>query len=58
MEQKIEIPDDVLEAPIGPDGYGFVVLGIQTTSIVGSDGKIYTRKGGKISVMSEDKESV
>ncbi len=54
MAQDTEIPEDVQNAPAGPEGNGFVAFGVVAQSIVGSDGKIYERKDGKISITPED----
>jgi len=48
------IPDEVVNTPAGPDGDGFVVLDVQSSSVVGPDGECYTRKKGVITVTPEE----
>lgn len=51
---KEEIPQSVRETPTGPDGNGFVPMaGVWSQSLVGDDGRIYTRKNGQITVDSD-----
>lgn len=47
------ILDDVKNTPVAPDGDGFLILGIQAESVVGSDGNVYTRRNGIISIADE-----
>lgn len=53
MAQDTEIPEDVQNTPAGPDGNGFLVLGVPAPFIVGSDGNIYTRENGEISIVPD-----
>jgi len=50
------IPEDVTNTPTGPNGNGFIVLGMLASSIVGSDGECYTRKNGVVTIASEEDE--
>jgi hypothetical protein len=52
--QTCYIPEDVKNTPVGPDGNGFIVLGILASSIVGSDGECYERKNGVISIAPDE----
>jgi len=53
VTQATEIPEDVTSTPAGPDGNGFLVLGVHAQAIVGSDGDIYERKDGVVSLAPE-----
>lgn len=44
------IPQDVLDTPANPDGDGFIQLDVWSSSMIGSDGLIYTRTNGVIHV--------
>jgi hypothetical protein len=51
-----QIPADVENTPAGPDGNGFLALGIHASSIVGSDGNIYVRRNGVVSIAPEEED--
>ncbi len=57
MTQATAIPVDVTNAPAGPDGNGFLWMDVSVSSMVGSDGNIYIRKNGVVSLAPEDEES-
>jgi hypothetical protein len=51
---ELIVPEDVKETPAGPNGNGFVCIDTVFQHIVGSDGEIYTRKNGVVSLSPED----
>ena len=51
--QNVTVPEDVEKTPAGPDGNGFVFMDVQTDSMVGSDGEIYVRQNGVITIAPE-----
>jgi hypothetical protein len=51
--QNVTIPEDVEKTPAGPGGNGFVILDMQADSMVGSDGEIYVRQNGVVSLAPE-----
>ena len=51
--QDQTIPADVENTPAGPGGNGFVVHDIQADTMVGSDGEIYRRENGIITIAPE-----
>lgn len=53
MSSTPMIPEDVLNTPADPDGDGFLTMGIYAPSILGSDGRLYVRKNGVVSLDTE-----
>jgi hypothetical protein len=53
LTQATAIPEDVTNTPAGPDGNGFLALGVQFESLLGSDDNFYVRENGVISLASE-----